>query len=303
VPERASDVSELEVTNRSGHRVTFYPLGAAIGEIVVPDRGGALASVTVDAGGSAGKTIGRYANRIARGTFPLDGARVVLATNEGRNTLHGGPDGFSKRTWELADRSAGSAAFVLRSPDGDQGFPGAMECRVRYTWSDDDALRIDYVASTEAPTVVNLTNHVYFNLSGEPGRPIAAYRLQIAASAYTPVDDESIPTGAIVPVDAERDFRVARAVGTERFDCNYAIDAWDGTLRRVATLEDPASGRSIVVETTQPGLQLFTGKPGAIALETQHFADAPNHPNFPSTVLRPGAPFASTTIYRFGVIA
>jgi len=144
---------------------------------------------------------------------------------------------------------------------------------------------------------------VYFNLGGEPGRSIAQHRLQIAASAYTPVDDESIPTGEIAPVDATRDFRVERDVGTAIYDCNFVLDGWDGTLRRVATLSEPESGRTIVVETTQPGLQLFTGKPGAIALETQHFADAPNHPNFPSTVLRPGETFSSSTIYRFGLLA
>lgn len=292
----------LTLANRAGNRVSLSPFGAAMSGIFVPDRAGRSGCVSVDAGGSAGKTIGRYANRIARGSFALDGATYTLSTNEGRNTLHGGADGFSKRTWEIADRSPGSVTFALHSPDGDQGFPGALDCRVRYTWSDDDALRLDYSATTDAPTVVNFTNHVYFNLSGEPGRPIAAYLLQIAASAYTPVDDESIPTGAIAPVDPTRDFRTARAVGTTAFDCNFVLDGWDGTLRRAATLSDPESGRTLSVETTEPGLQLYTGKPGAIALETQHFADAPNHPNFPSTVLRPGEAFASTTIYRFGML-
>lgn len=295
-------MAALTLTNRSGHRISLTPVGAALTGIFVPDRAGSVANVCVDAGGSAGKIIGRYANRIAGGSFTLDGTTVVLATNEGRNTLHGGPDGFSKRTWEIAGQSDGSATFALHSPDGDQGFPGALDVRVRYTWSEDDALRIDYTAVTDKPTVVNLTNHVYFNLSGEAGRSIAPYLLQLAASAYTPVDGESIPTGAIAPVDAERDFRTARAVGTATFDCNFAIDGWDGSLRRAATLSDPESGRTLVVETTQPGVQLFTGKPGAIALETQHFADAPNHPNFPSTVLRPGETFTAATVYRFGVL-
>ena len=271
--------------------------------IFVPDRAGRRANVCVDAGGSAGKTIGRYANRIARGTFALDGMTFALLTNEGRNTLHGGPDGFSKRTWEVAERSEASMSFVLRSPDGDQGFPGALECRVRYTWSNEDALRIDYAATTDKPTVVNLTNHVYFNLSGDPGRSISQHRLQLAASAYTPVDNESIPTGEIAPVDTTRDFRTARAVGKETYDCNFVIDGSDGSLRHAGALSDPDSGRTLVVETTQPGVQVFTGKPGAIALETQHFADAPNRANFPSTVLRPGETFASSTIYRFGLLS
>lgn len=291
----------LTLTNRTGHAVKLDPLGAAMSAILVPDRSGALASVCVDAGGSAGKIVGRYANRIAGGTFVLDGTRVELARNEGRNTLHGGPDGFSKRSWEVAEQSAAGVTFALRSPDGDQGFPGAVECRVRYTWSDDDALRIDYAATTTKPTVINLTNHVYFNLCGDPGSSIAEHRLRLAASSYTPVDDESIPTGAIAPVDPERDFRTERAIGTTKFDCNFVLDGWNGSLRPVAMLSDPVSGRTLAVETTQPGVQLFTGKPGAVALETQHFADAPNHPNFPSTVLRPGAPFAACTVYRFGV--
>ena len=290
----------LILTNRAGNRVTLTALGAAMNGIFVPDRGGRGASVCADAGGSAGKTIGRYANRIACGSFVLDGTAFTLATNEGRNTLHGGPDGFSKRTWNVAAQSAASVMFQLRSPDGDQGFPGTLDCRVIYSWSDDDALRLDYGATTDKPTVVNLTNHVYFNLSGDPRRPISDYQLQLAASAYTPLDGESIPTGEVAPVDASRDFRTARAVGTTVYDCNFVIDGWDGSLRYAGTLSDPESGRTLVVETTQPGLQLYTGKPGAIALETQHFADAPNRPNFPGTVLRPGETFTSTTIYRFG---
>jgi len=294
------NVDALTLINRAGNRVSLNPIGAAMSGIFVPDRAGRSASVCADAGGSAGKTIGRYANRIAGGSFSLDGTTFALSTNEGRNTLHGGQDGFSKRPWEIAGRSAASVTFVLFSPDGDQGFPGALTCRVRYSWSDDDALRLDYTATTDKPTVLNLTNHVYFNLSGDSSRSISQYQLQLAASAYTPVDGETIPTGDIAPVDQGRDFRTARAVGTASFDCNFAIDGWDGSLRYAATLRDPESGRTLVVETTQPGVQLFTGKPGAIALETQHFADAPHHPNFPSTVLRPGETFTSSTVYRFG---
>lgn len=293
-------MDSLLLTNSHGHTVSLSTLGAAVSSIVVPDRNGTPGNVCVEAGGSAGKIIGRYANRIAGGSFELDGTTYQLATNEGRTTLHGGPDGFSKRTWEVAERSASRLTFVLHSPDGDQGFPGDLTCRATYTWSDDDALRIDCEGTTDKPTVVNLTNHVYFNLSGTPGTPIARYRLQLAASAYTPVDAESIPTGAILPVDALRDFRVERTVGNETYDCNFVFDGWNGSLRPVATLSDPDSGRAIELHTTQPGIQLFTGKPGAIALETQHFADSPHHPAFPSTVLRPGDVFTATTTYRFG---
>ncbi len=291
----------LTLVNSAGNSVSFVATGAALTGIIVPDRAGVRANVCAEAGGSAGKIIGRYANRIAGGAFVLDGTAYALLTNEGPNTLHGGPDGFSKRRWEVAEQAGASVTFALHSPDGDQGFPGALDCRVRYSWSDDDALRIDYTATCDKPTVVNLTNHVYFNLSGEPGRSISQYELQLAASAYTPVDGASIPTGQIAPVDALRDFRVPRAVGTVAYDCNFALDGWDGTLRHAAMLSDPDSGRTLVLETTQPGVQLFTGKPGAIALETQHFADAPHHPNFPGTVLRPGETFTSTTIYRFSV--
>jgi aldose 1-epimerase len=290
----------LLLTNSPGNTVSLTPVGAAITSVNVPDRKGMRANVCVDAGGSAGKIIGRYANRIAGGSFVLDGATYKLETNEGGNTLHGGPDGFSKRTWDVVEQSDSRVTFALHSPDGDQGFPGALECRVTYSWSGENTLRIDYTAKTDKPTVVNFTNHVYFNLSGVQGAPIENYRLQILASAYTPTNAENIPTGAIVPVDAARDFRVERSVGTEKYDCNFVIDAWDGSLRQAAVLKDPDSGRTIEVETTQPGMQLFTGKAGAIALETQHFADSPHHPNFPSTVLRPAQTFTATTVYSFG---
>jgi aldose 1-epimerase len=287
------------LSNSGGSRASFACLGAAIAAIEVRDKSGQPANVTVPAGGSAGKTIGRYANRIARGDLPLEGKTYTLLTNEGRNTLHGGPDGFSKREWAIVEQTASSVEFVLHSPRGDQGFPGAMECRIRYTWSEDDALRLDYTATTDEPTVVNLTNHVYFNLSGA-STDIARQRLQIAASSYTPLDDELIPTGAISPLEGtDRDFRVMRAIGEEKYDCNFVLDAWNGDLRYAARAYDPTSGRSLVVETTQPGLQLYTGKAGAFALETQHFADAPHHSNFPSTVLLPGQVFRSTTVYRF----
>jgi aldose 1-epimerase len=290
--ERAAGNSFVLHNARRG-RVTLNALGAAITSVIVPDPNGNAGEVTVPAGGSAGKTIGRYANRIGGAQFELDGHIYRLLANEGRNTLHGGPDGFSKREWELVDNT-----FVLHSPDGDQGFPGAMECRVAYTWGDDGALRIDYTATTDKPTVINLTNHVYFNLSGEGD--IAQHELQIDGSAYTVLDDELIPTGEIANVEGTPyDFRTMRAIGTHAYDVNFAVDGWDGKLRRVAELRDRRSGRRIVVETTQPGLQLYTGKPGAVALETQHFADSPHHPHFPSTVLRPGRPFTATTIYRF----
>lgn len=299
-------MTSIVLENTRGDRVGLDSLGAAIASIIVPAADGTKAEVTVPAGSSAGKTIGRYANRIAGGRFELDGQTYVLPLNEGRNTLHGGPDGFSHRDWDVCDtRESGgrtvAVEFLLRSPDGDQGFPGAMECRVRYTWDDDCALRIDYAATTDKPTVINLTNHVYFNLHTEGD--IAEHRLRIAGSSYTPLDGELIPTGAIASVaQTPYDFREMRPIGSEKYDVNFAIDAWNGELRPVAEMRDVRSGRMVDVETTQPGLQLYTGKPGAVALETQHFADAPHHPNFPSTVLRPGETFTASTVYRFSVV-
>jgi aldose 1-epimerase len=249
---------DFELVNAHRGRVTLNTLGAAITSIVVPDAHGNAGEVTVPAGGSAGKTIGRYANRIAGGVFELDGRTYTLLTNEGGNTLHGGPDGWSKRDWERDGTD-----FVLRSPDGDQGFPGTIECRVRYTWGDDGALRIDYWAGTDKPTVINLTNHVYFNLNGEGD--VSEHELQIDASSYTPLDEELIPTGEIAPVaGTNHDFRTHRPLGSQPLDVNFVIDGWNGELRKVAELRDARAGRRIVVETTQPGLQLFTGKPAPL---------------------------------------
>ena len=297
----------ITLANERGERVELSPAGASILAIVVRDRVGRLANVAVAEGGSAGKTIGRYANRIANGRFTLDGRVYHLATNEGKNTLHGGPEGFSKRLWTVAGRRKDESRlrqvrqeFTFQSHNGDQGFPGSLACSVVYSFDNEGALRIDYAATTDAPTVINLTNHVYFNLIGDSVASIADQLLQINASSYTPVDKAMIPTGKIAPVARTlRDFRKMRAIGTQAYDCNFVLDGYTGDLRRVAEARDRSSGRVLTVETTEPGLQLFTGKAGAFALETQHFADAPNHANFPSTALRPGQTFRSTTIYRF----
>lgn len=294
----------ISLTNRHGERVELSPLGAGITALCVRDRLGRVADVSVAEGGSAGKVVGRYANRIAFGRFALDGRVYHLATNEGPNTLHGGPDGFAKRRWDNKARRdqsgrTSSVAFTLNSPNGDQGFPGSLSCSVVYTFDDDGALRIEYAATSDASTVINLTNHVYFNLAAD-GSPAAAQKLQIAASRYTPVDRAMIPTGAIEKVvGTTMDFRRMRAIGSEAYDCNLVLDGWDGTLRAVAEAYDDRSGRRLAVETTEPAIQLYTGKADAFALETQHFPDSPNHADFPSTALRPGQTFRSTTIYRF----
>ncbi|HTU82702.1 MAG TPA: aldose epimerase family protein [Candidatus Acidoferrales bacterium] len=301
---RALINASTALTNRHGERVEVAPVGAGITAVCVRDRLGRIADVSVAEGGSAGKIVGRFANRIANGRFALDGRVYHLATNEGQNTLHGGPEGFAKRKWEMvprsnSDRRTNAVECTLRSADGDQGFPGNLHCVVVYSFDDESALRIDYTATTDAPTVVNLTNHVYFNLAAD-GSPVAAQQLRIAASAYTPVDRASIPTGEIAGVaGTARDFRRMRPIGREPFDANFVLDGWNGELRRVAEAFDERSGRRLVVETTEPGLQLYTGKTDGFALEAQHFPDSPNHSNFPSTALRPGQTFRATTIYRF----
>ncbi|MGZ3497404.1 MAG: aldose epimerase family protein [Vulcanimicrobiaceae bacterium] len=298
-------MADLTLANTSGMRVDLTSLGAAITGIYVPDAQGHIADVTIAAGGSAGKTIGRYANRIAGGRFSLDGKTYMLPTNEGANTLHGGPNGFSKREWSIVahhrrENRLEGASFTLKSPDGDQGFPGTMTCSITYYVTDANELYLEYIAATDAPTVVNFTNHVYFNLRGDGSSDISTQELRIAASAYTPLDGALIPTGEIAPVEGtSRDFRTMRPMGGETFDCNFVLDGWNGTKRFAAEAFDPQTGRVLVVETTEPGLQFYTGKAGAFALETQHFADSPHHPNFPSTVLRPGETFRSTTVYRF----
>lgn len=280
------------LTNERIHSVTLSTLGAAITSIRVP------AEVTVTAGSSAGKSIGRYANRIARGCFTLDGVQYRLPANENGNTLHGGPDGFSHREWSVAHQDERSVAFALHSEDGDQGFPGNLDTSAEYLWTAQDELQITYTAQTDKPTVVNFTNHVYFNLGGED--TVANYTLQITASRFIEVDEQLIPTGRILPVaGTDRDFRTARPLGDAPIDCCYALDEWDGSLRVAGRLTDSRNCLAIEVVTTEPGFQLYTGKKGAVAMEMQHFPDAPNHPGFPSTILRPGDVHRSQTIYRF----
>lgn len=287
-------MSDVQLANDRAHTVTLSTLGAAITSIKIPHE------VTVAAGSSAGKSIGRYANRIARGRLVIDGVAYQLAVNENGNALHGGPDGFSKREWALAAHSRGEARFDLSSPAGDQGFPGALQCSATYTWSDDDELSIVYRAQTSAPTVVNFTNHVYFNLRG--GGSTDEYALEIPASRYVVLDEQLIPTGELAPVEGSgTDFRDPASLDGRTIDRNFVLDDWaaDGVLRFAGRLHDPQTGRAIEVRTTQPGFQLYTGKPEAVAMEMQHFPDAPNHPNFPSTLLRPGETFQAEILYRF----
>jgi aldose 1-epimerase len=323
--------------------VEVLTLGARLHALHAPDRDGHRANLVLGAatgadllGGAAyfGATAGRYANRIAGGELPLDGAVHRLRTQPGGHTLHGGPDGFATRLWtaaEVRERGRAGVRFTLRSPAGDMGFPGALTANVSYLLDGSGELTIDYVAVCDAPTVVSLTNHAYFNLAGEGAGTVHEHVLQVEADQYLPVDAELIPYGPPAPVagtpfDLTRPRRLAEALAAGHpqlaaagggYDHNWVLrPVADGGARRVATLWHPGSGRRLDCISTEPGLQVYTGNlfdgtltgPGGhrypayagVALETQHFPDSPHHPEYPSTVLRPGEEYRSSTVYRVG---
>lgn len=310
------------VLERAGVRVRVLTYGGILQSVEVPDRDGVPANVVLgfdDVAGYAGcpspyfgALIGRYANRIAGGTFTLDGRTYRLPRNNGPNCLHGGERGFDKRVWDAEPAADGHGVRLsLVSPDGEEGFPGRLEVSATYTLDAVGALRIDYRAVTDAPTVLNLTNHTYWNLGGAGSGGTAGHVLRIAAGHITPLDGDSVPTGPPVPVDGTRfDFREPREVGSG-YDDNFVLDQGRSADSVAVELYDPVSGRVLTVATTEPGMQLYTGdhfdagpfEPGdGIALETQHFPDSPNRPDFPGTVLRPGEEFTSATTYGFGLL-
>ncbi|MEU5519575.1 aldose epimerase family protein [Streptomyces sp. NPDC047860] len=302
---------------RAGVRVRILSYGGIVQDVEVPDRDGRTGNVVLgfsDLDGYLahpepflGALIGRYANRIAGARFPLDGFTHALPPNDGPNSLHGGARGFDKRVWTALPVEHG-LRLTLAAEDGEEGFPGRLEVSVTYTLDERGALGIVYEAVTDAPTHVNLTNHSYWNLAGSGSA--SGHELRLAASRYTPSDAELIPTGELADVSGTRlDFREARKTGTG-YDDNFALDKGvTATPVEVAELHDPTTGRVLTVATTEPGMQLYTADhigepfvPGAgIALETQHFPDSPNRPEFPSTVLRPGEVFRSETVYGFSV--
>lgn len=330
-------------------RVLTY--GGIVQTLEVPDAAGNVQNVVLgfddlagyvqhnNPGPYFGALIGRYANRIAGGTFALDGRTYQLPLNDGPNTLHGGPQGFDRQVWKATPVGDGDVAAVqleLVSLDGDQGFRGTLTTTVTYTLEADSSLAIHYEATTDAPTVVNLTNHTYWNLAGEGSGNVYDQQLQIDAGGYTPVDKTLIPTGEIAPVAGTPfDFRKPTAIGErirendqqllfgQGYDHNWALDRTDNgarggsdsqdALEQAAVLHDPRSGRTLTVSTTEPGLQFYSGnfldgtlvgtgghiyrQSDGLALETQHFPDSPNEPTFPSTVLRPGEVYDSTTVF------
>jgi len=328
--------------NASGTQVTITNYGGTITTIKTADRNKQFADIVLGfdsldgytsktSTGYFGAIIGRYANRLAHGMFTLDGKQYQIPKNEGANTLHGGNRGFDKRVWD--SRPTGSETPTLQlhylSPDGEEGFPGNLNVTVEYSLDNKNNLRVDYTATTDKDTVLNLTNHSYFNLAGAGSGTILNHKLTLAADRFTPIDSTLIPTGAIDSVaGTPLDFRQATPIGArigdsyeqltlaKGYDHNFVINKNGQSLALAAKVEEPNSGRVLEVLTTQPGVQFYSGNflngktqgiggpfnyRSALALETQHFPDSPNHPNFPSTVLHPGQTFHETTVYRFSV--
>lgn len=341
-----SDGSAVELftlTNANGIEVRAMTYGGIIVSLRTPDRAGRLDDIVLgydrldeyvkNNSPYFGAIIGRYGNRIAKGRFVLDGHAYELATNDGPNHLHGGVNGFNKQVWRgepFEDGRGVGVTFTRPSPDGEEGYPGRLDVRVTYTLTARNELAIDYEATTDRPTIVNLTQHSYWNLAGQGARDILDHRLRIDADRYTPVDATLIPTGALAPVEGTPfDFRTATAVGARieqpneqltrahGYDHNWILNRKGGAATVAAHVADPSTGRMLDVATTEPGLQFYTGnfldgtitgKAGRVyrrryglCLETQHFPDSPNHSNFPSTVLRPGERYTSRTIFTFGV--
>lgn len=320
------------LTNSSGASVSMSDYGATLVKCIIPDKDGKLCDVLLGFDsvapytgnvGYIGALCGRYGNRIAYGELIIDSKLYRLPINDGKHHLHGGTPGFSQMLWK-AEAKSDSVTFSLLSPDGDNGYPGTVNASVTFIWTEDNVLRLEYRAETDAPTVINLTCHAYWSMDGADGRSARDNILKINAEYYTPITSEVIPDGRILPVEGAVDFRKEKTVaeglaetcdqltyGTG-FDINYVLDG-EG-LREAAVLTGPASGRRMRVFTCEPGMQFysgnhlgsFIGKGGAvyapgtgIALETQHFPDTPHHKDWPSVMLLPGEPYTSVTEFRF----
>ena len=340
-------VEEYTLTNAQGMMVKFITYGGILTSISVPDRQGRFANValgfdSLDKYENSqphpyfGAITGRYANRIANATFSLDGKSYSLPANDEQNSLHGGSVGFDRRIWsarEVVDGDSPGVELSYISADGEEGYPGTLEVTVTYSLTDANELRIDYSAQTDAPTVVNLTNHSYFNLMGEGAGTINNHIFTVNADYYIPTDATQIPTGEIADVSGTPfDFRLPRVIGVgqrsshpqivmaQGYDHSFAVKRdglADGDLAWAARLYEPVCGRLMEVWTSEPGIQFYAGnvldatlvgasgrlyrQSDGLALETQHFPDSPNQPQFPSTVLRPGSKFQSTTVFKFAV--
>lgn len=341
-PDRPEDdpaLRPIRLRSERGVEAAVLPFGATLARLRAPDRDGRLGDVVLALADVAdyrgdhphvGATVGRYANRIGGARFTLDGRTHVLAANDGPHHLHGGPRGLSRRPWRVLERfpvpGGAGVALGIESPAGDDGYPGRVSITARYTLGGDDALRIDYHATTDAPTVLSLANHAYFHLDDGGASPVLEHVLWLRASRYLPVDASGLPTGAIEPVAGTPfDFTTPRALG-ERiealvaarggYDHPFALDAPGDLGPPAARLFAPHSGRLLTIHTTQPCLQLYTGnflggdlhcqgsaRPGrwhAVCLETQAFPNAPNEPRFPSARIEPGRAYEHVTVYALG---
>lgn len=333
------EVYLLTLTNKAGNVIRLTNFGAKITWIEVPDKNGGKDNITFGydtfeetfkGDMSFGSVVGRYANRIAKGKFTLDGVEYTLPLNNGPNTLHGGPAGWHSVVWNtevLKESKFPAVRFTYLSPDMEEGFPGTVNVSVVYTWTDNNEIVMDYTCTTDKKTVVNVTNHAYFNLHGAGNGDILDHVLTLKASAFTPVDSFMIPKGIIHPVAGTPfDFTTPHTIGErigedcpqlilgKGYDHNYILDNKEDVD---VILYEPVSGRMLEVITDQPGMQLYTGnfldgtKTGhggkqfkyrsGLCLESGHYPDSPNHPDFPTTILNPGETFKSTTIYRFSV--
>jgi len=337
---RTSEGREVDLytlTNSNGLKARITNYGAILVSLEVPDRTGKLADITL--GFDAldgylgehpyfGAVVGRYANRIGAAKFVLDGVEYKLAANNGDNHLHGGLKGFDKVVWKLDDLKAEGRSVLVKlsyiSEDGEEGYPGNLACSVTYALTEDDELQISYEADTDKTTVLNLTNHSYFNLAGQGTGDILGHELMLDADKYTVVDEGLIPTGENRDVkDSPMDFTVSASIGSRieqtgaGYDHNYVLNSGGGSLALCARAYEPTTGRVMEVKTTEPGVQLYTGnfldgsltgkggkkyeKHYAFCLETQHFPDSPNKPDFPSVVLNPGQEYATATVFKFSV--
>ena len=336
-------VGEYTLRNEHGMTVRFIALGGIITAIEVPDRNGHADNVVLglpdlaayeahNASYRFGALMGRYAGRIANARFTLDGREIRLTANDGPNALHGGAgEGFDAKVWNVEVIGPAAARLTWSSPDGEQGFPGRFDVAVTYTLSDNNALQIDFEARSDAPTVHNLTNHSYFNLAGAGAGPVSDHRLRIFAHEMVEASDAGIPTGRFVPIAGTAfDFQASHALGDCIDDAMPRISGFcgynhsyllerpqPGMLSLAAHVDEPVSGRTLDVLTTEPTVHIYTANhfPGTdmgaariplrpltgLALETQHLPDSPNQPNFPTTMLRPGEVFHSTTVFTFGV--
>ena len=336
---QGKEVYLFTLTNKAGNVIRLTNYGAKINWIEVPDKNGKKENITfgydtfeetLKGDMSFGSVVGRYANRIAGGKFTLDGVVYNTPINNGRNTLHGGPAGWHSVVWNaeiLKDSKFPSVRFTYVSPDMEEGFPGTVNAAITYTWTDNNEIVMDYVCTTDKKTVVNVTNHAYFNLHGAGNGDILDHELILKASAFTPIDSFMIPTGEIrqvagTPFDFNTSHTIGERIGEnydqlilgKGYDHNFILDNKEEVD---VTVYEPTSGRMLEVITDQPGMQLYTGnfldgtKTGhggkvfnfrsGMCLESDHFPDSPNHPDFPTTVLNPGDTLKTTTIYRFTV--